>query len=58
MKSCVHDAGVHLEVHKPTVEAMRAHYEPQGKEVNESRLRMATLPAGSEVRFEPSTESI
>ncbi len=45
----VFDAGVPLEVHQPTVEAMKAHYEPQGKEVNESRLRMATLPAGCEV---------
>ncbi len=48
-------AGVSLEVHEPTVTAMKAHYEPQGKEVNESRLRMATLPAGCEVRSNSQT---
>ncbi|KAK9839966.1 hypothetical protein WJX74_001201 [Apatococcus lobatus] len=52
-ESVAHAFGVELEVHKPTVEAMKAHYEPQGKEVNESRLRMATIPIGSEVLTTP-----
>ena len=42
-----------LEVHQPTVDAMKAHYEPQGKEVNEARMRMATLPAGSQASLHP-----
>lgn len=46
--------GTTLAVHEPTLERMRAHYEAQGKEVNSSRLRMATLPVGSEVLVAPS----
>lgn len=53
MPTCVGAAGVDLEVHQPTVDAMKAHYEPQGKEVNEARLRMATLPAGSQASSPP-----
>ncbi|QDZ19975.1 FAD synthase [Chloropicon primus] len=41
--------GVGLELHQPTVERMRTHYESQGKMLNEARLKMATLPEGSEV---------
>jgi len=42
-------AGVQLKVHEPTVQLMREHYAKTGKEVNEARLRMATLPQGAEV---------
>ena len=38
-----------LEVHEPTVKLMREHYAKSGKEVNEARLRMATLPKGAQV---------
>ncbi len=41
--------GVQLKVHEPTVKLMQAHYTKTGKEVNEARLRMATLPEGAEV---------
>ncbi len=41
--------GVQLKVHEPTVKLMQAHYAKTGKEVNEARLRMATLPEGAEV---------
>lgn len=34
---------------------MRGHYSAQGKELNAARLRMATLPAGSEVHVTPGT---
>ncbi len=42
-------AGAQLKVHEPTVKLMQAHYAKTGKEVNEARLRMATLPKGAEV---------
>lgn len=42
-------AGAQLKVHEPTVQLMQAHYAKTGKEVNEARLRMATLPEGAEV---------
>ena len=42
-------AGVQLKVHEPTVQLMKEHYAKTGKEVNEARLRMATLPEGAEV---------
>ena len=38
-----------LEAHDPTVKRMQEHYAKSGKEVNEARLRMATLPKGAEV---------
>jgi molybdopterin-biosynthesis enzyme MoeA-like protein len=41
--------GVPLELHQPTVERMRAHYDKRGIELNAARLRMATLPATAEV---------
>lgn len=41
--------GEQLKVHEPTVKLMQAHYTKTGKEVNEARLRMATLPEGAEV---------
>lgn len=37
-------AGGTLERHKPTVERMQKHYDERGVELNEARLRMATLP--------------
>lgn len=46
-------ACVDLEVHDATVEAMKEHYEQQGKEVNSARLRMATLPTGCIVHTTP-----
>lgn len=36
--------GLSLELHQPTVERMKAHYEQRGLELNEARLRMAQLP--------------
>ena len=44
-----HRAGVPLEVHAPTVARMREHYGKRGVELNDARLRMATLPASAEV---------
>ena len=41
--------GAQLKIHEPTVQLMQAHYAKTGKEVNEARLRMATLPEGAEV---------
>lgn len=38
-----------LELHQPTVERMRENYSKRGIELNEARLRMATLPKESEV---------
>jgi molybdopterin-biosynthesis enzyme MoeA-like protein len=46
-------AGVPLELHQPTVERMRAHYDARGMELNAARLRMATLPATAEVGAPP-----
>lgn len=43
------DTGTRLELHEPTVQRMREHYGKRGIELNEARLRMATLPAGAEV---------
>lgn len=48
-KWLVCSAGAQLQVHEPTVKLMQAHYAKTGKEVNEARLRMATLPEGAEV---------
>eukprot|EP00873_Tetraselmis_striata_P010717 jgi/Tetstr1/430981/TSEL_020736.t1 len=41
--------GTTLALHEPTVKKMRDHYSGLGKELNEARLRMATLPVGAEV---------
>ena len=46
-------SGVGLELHAPTVAKMREHYEAQGKELTDARLRMATLPQGCEVLETP-----
>ncbi len=43
------DAGTELQLHEPTVQRMQEHYSKRGVELNEARLRMATLPAGAEV---------
>ncbi|GFR39922.1 hypothetical protein Agub_g430 [Astrephomene gubernaculifera] len=43
--------GVQLQLHVPTVERMRGWYSARGVELNEARLRMATLPCPSEVLF-------
>lgn len=43
------DVGVPLELHQPTVERMREHYGKRGVELNQARLRMATLPATAQV---------
>ena len=48
-KWLVCSVGAQLKVHEPTVKLMQAHYAKTGKEVNEARLRMATLPEGAEV---------
>ncbi len=45
--------GVPLELHAPTVDKMRAHYAGTGQELNEARLRMATLPRNSMVLDTP-----
>ncbi|GLC39458.1 hypothetical protein PLESTM_000899900 [Pleodorina starrii] len=45
--------GVSLQLHEPTVERMRVSYTARGLELNEARLRMATLPTPSEVLFTP-----
>ncbi|GAB4821923.1 hypothetical protein N2152v2_008969 [Parachlorella kessleri] len=42
---------VKLALHQPTVERMQEHYTRRGVELNEARLRMATLPEGSEVLY-------
>ena len=41
--------------HAPTVQRMREHYDKRGVELNEARLRMATLPAPAEVLFTDGT---
>lgn len=43
--------GVKLQLHQPTVERMKVEYGKRGVEINEARLRMATLPFPSEVLF-------
>ncbi|EFJ40156.1 hypothetical protein VOLCADRAFT_120055 [Volvox carteri f. nagariensis] len=43
--------GVSLQLHEPTVERMRVSYSARGLELNDARLRMATLPTPSEVLF-------
>lgn len=53
-----HHAGVPLEVHEPTVARMREHYGKRGIELNDARLRMATLPAGAEVGLCPQTAAV
>ena len=49
--------GATLQLHEPTCELMREHYERRGVELNEARLRMATLPwrpdGSVEVLFTP-----
>ena len=42
-------AGTELQLHEPTVERMRENCSKRGVELNEARLRMATLPAAAEV---------
>eukprot|EP00963_Diacronema_lutheri_P006881 scaffold616_cov306-Pavlova_lutheri.AAC.9 len=42
-----------LQVHEPTREQMKVHYEGQGKELNAARLRMATLPTPCQVHSTP-----
>jgi molybdopterin-biosynthesis enzyme MoeA-like protein len=46
-------AGADLKLHDPTVALMQQHYAARGVELNEARLRMATLPTPSEVLFTP-----
>lgn len=41
-------AGVKLALHQPTVDLMQQHYSARGLELNEARLRMATLPTPAE----------
>lgn len=43
--------GREVRVHDATLARMKAHYENKGLEVNEMRLRMATLPEPDEVLF-------
>lgn len=46
--------GAKLRLHEPTVARMRQSYEKRGVELNEARLRMATLPdPADEVLFTP-----
>lgn len=47
--------GAKLELHQPTVERMREAYAKRGMELNDARLRMATLPAPAEVLFSEGT---
>lgn len=47
--------GAKLQLHAPTVERMRESYSKRGMELNEARLRMATLPMPSEVCGHPSS---
>ncbi len=42
-------AGVDLQRHQPTVDRMLDHYGKRGLELNEARLRMATLPHPAQV---------
>ena len=44
-------AGTELQLHEPTVERMRENYSKRGVELNEARLRMATLPAAAKVMY-------
>jgi molybdopterin-biosynthesis enzyme MoeA-like protein len=49
-------AGVKLALHQPTVDLMQQHYSARGLELNEARLRMATLPTpAEEVLVTPGT---
>ena len=43
--------GREVRVHEATLARMKVHYESKGLEVNEMRLRMATLPEPDEVLF-------
>ncbi|KAL6757541.1 MoaB/Mog domain-containing protein [Haematococcus lacustris] len=47
--------GVQLALHQPTVELMKTSYGKRGMELNEARLRMATLPSPAEVLHTPGT---
>ncbi|KAJ9524098.1 hypothetical protein QJQ45_022546 [Haematococcus lacustris] len=47
--------GVQLALHQPTVELMKTSYAKRGMELNEARLRMATLPSPAEVLHSPGT---
>ena len=42
-------AGVNLQRHQPTIDRMLEHYGKRGLELNEARLRMATLPHPAQV---------
>jgi molybdopterin-biosynthesis enzyme MoeA-like protein len=47
---------VKLALHQPTVDLMQQHYSARGLELNEARLRMATLPSpAEEVLVTPGT---
>ncbi len=40
-----------LQRHDPTIERMKEHYSKRGLELNEARLRMATLPSPAQASF-------
>lgn len=46
--------GVGLERHQPTIAKMEEHYKVRGQELNEARMKMATLPIGCEVLDTPN----
>ena len=41
--------GLRLQRHQPTIDRMLDHYGKRGLELNEARLRMATLPHPAQV---------
>ena len=40
-----------LQRHEPTIERMRENYSKRGLELNDARLRMATIPSPAQVSF-------
>ncbi len=44
-------ADMKLQRHEPTIERMKEHYSKRGLELNEARLRMATLPSPAQASF-------
>mmetsp|Transcript_19004 Transcript_19004/g.32507 ORF Transcript_19004/g.32507 Transcript_19004/m.32507 type:complete len:295 (+) Transcript_19004:2-886(+) len=54
-EALAHAFGATLELHQPTVEIMKVSYGKRGMDLNEARLRMATLPTPAEVLVTPGT---
>ena len=52
VRHCTADfADVTLQRHEPTIERMKKHYSTRGLELNEARLRMATLPSPAQASY-------